>query len=274
MTPDDPRHGKNAGYLAHYADGETPCDPCRRGRYRDQKHLRMARARGERLTFTADELRRVVQPWLDQGFTPMALAKAVGDHTGCQGKCLCGRSSLASSLQTGHPVRRDLIRRAAAITEDSFPDSVKIPADLTRTRIYSLMAAGHPLATFPDLVLTGGWRRYANTSLGTARAVREVFQRLEATVGPATGSASKARRAGYLPPLAWDDPGTLAWPKGWDPTPAVDTLRDGDAPLLEEYDDLVALTGSMTTWEAANRLGVKWPTLEKALARRAKQDAA
>lgn len=29
MSPDDPRHGTNAGHLAHIFDREAPCDPCR-----------------------------------------------------------------------------------------------------------------------------------------------------------------------------------------------------------------------------------------------------
>ena len=29
MTPDDPRHGQNAGWDAHRADDEEPCQPCR-----------------------------------------------------------------------------------------------------------------------------------------------------------------------------------------------------------------------------------------------------
>lgn len=29
MTPEDPRHGENRGYLAHILDGETACQPCR-----------------------------------------------------------------------------------------------------------------------------------------------------------------------------------------------------------------------------------------------------
>lgn len=48
MSPDDPRHGRNAGYLAHIFDKETACDPCKaahaaykRGLWRDRYKRRV-----------------------------------------------------------------------------------------------------------------------------------------------------------------------------------------------------------------------------------------
>lgn len=40
MSPDDPRHGTRAGAVAHRKDGETPCDPCRKGEAAYMRELR------------------------------------------------------------------------------------------------------------------------------------------------------------------------------------------------------------------------------------------
>lgn len=40
MTPGDPRHGTNAGYLAHRRLGETACEDCRAGRARFERYRR------------------------------------------------------------------------------------------------------------------------------------------------------------------------------------------------------------------------------------------
>jgi hypothetical protein len=50
-----------------------------------------------------------------------------------------------------------------------------------------------------------------------------------ARVQDGTERAHRLARSGHQPPLAWDDPGTLAWPKS--PRPACGTARGYDAHL-------------------------------------------
>lgn len=39
MSPDDPRHGSNAGHLAHIFAGQDPCDPCREAHNKARRNL-------------------------------------------------------------------------------------------------------------------------------------------------------------------------------------------------------------------------------------------
>lgn len=48
MTPDDPRHGHHAGYMAHRAAHEDPCDPCATAHRRYTKLAKIRLARGIR----------------------------------------------------------------------------------------------------------------------------------------------------------------------------------------------------------------------------------
>lgn len=47
MSPDDPRHGTNAGASAHWKDGERPCDPCREAGSRRRKLNRLRSYSGQ-----------------------------------------------------------------------------------------------------------------------------------------------------------------------------------------------------------------------------------
>lgn len=204
MSPDDPRHGTNAGYLAHFSHAEKPCAACSSARYRAQKQWRFDEHRGERFTYPADEVRTLLTPWLNMGIHPSAIANAAGME-GQRG------GSFATLLRDGGTVRRATWNRLAALTEESFSDGVFLNADLTRARIYSLMAAGHRLADMP-INSTGHWRESPQVKAGLARAIREHFRTNEATVGRHAHTMTRARNAGHRPPLAWDDPDTLAWP--------------------------------------------------------------
>lgn len=46
MTPDDPRHGSQAGAVAHWRSGERPCGPCRDGALRAKKRRQLAELSG------------------------------------------------------------------------------------------------------------------------------------------------------------------------------------------------------------------------------------
>lgn len=203
MSPDDPRHGSGAGYQQHLRDGEKVCGACSAARGRQQKQTRWEKHRGEQLIYSAQEVEAVLAPWLSMGLTPTAIAEAAG--LGTQ-----RGSRLGEVLRLRGNVRRGTYRRLAAVTEDDFSPKAKLDGDLTRRRIYSLMAAGQPLASMP-INATGQWRARQRISVATARAIRDHYQANEFVMGPNHRTAARARNAGHQPPLAWDDPGTLGW---------------------------------------------------------------
>jgi hypothetical protein len=204
MSPDDPRHGTHAGYLAHHADDKKPCDACMDANYVYRKRLTLDKLSGVRISYGADDLEAVLRPWLDMGFSPSAIAEAAGMDSQ-RGKRLC------DTIENRQVVRRGTYQRLAAITEDDFTDGARIYADLTRFRIYSLMAIGHRLIDMP-VNESGYWRTRERVAVGMARAVRDYYRAHEFEIGPDRHTMARARNGGHIPPLAWDDPGGLAWP--------------------------------------------------------------
>lgn len=207
MTPNDPRHGTSAGYLTHLRADQTPCTPCKAARYRAAKADRVARQRGLARLHSAAEVHTVCAPWLTMGLTPYAIAAAAGLEHASGG-------AVQKAVRRGTPVRRATFAALLAVTEDAFPDTAKVYADLTRRRVFSLQAAGHRLLDIP-IASTGHWRTHTHVAVGVARAVREYYKIHEHTTGPSVSTASRARRGGHQPPAGWDDPRTLAWPLGW-----------------------------------------------------------
>lgn len=205
MSPDDPRHGTSAGHQAHVAQGEEPCEPCCRARARARKLNALEVHRGVQMLYSPDQVRAVVDPWRRMGLSLGAISVAA--NLGCQyssalNKTLRGENSGA---------RRSTYQALAAVTEDDFADQAKVYGDLTRQRINSLMAAGHRLNDMP-INNAGQWRHRRYVSVITARNIRAYFQAHEFKIGPDRHTESRARNAGHLPPLSWDDPGTLGWP--------------------------------------------------------------
>lgn len=198
MSPDDPRHGKNAGY----AQG-CKCDACSLAHFRANKERNLYRSRHGSCIIPHAEVAKIVEPWLAMGFTMNAIAAAGNVATS---------GDFRRTYQAGSPVYRDTYKRLKAIREDMFPSTALVFADLTRTRIFSLIAAGHALKDMP-ILSTGSWRIRERINVKQARDIRDHFRALEATMGPNRQKAAQARNAGHLPPFGWDDPGTLAWPK-------------------------------------------------------------
>lgn len=256
MTPDDPRHGTPAGYLTHYREnGGNPCEPCRVARNRARKLLRLQTSRGVPMLHTGDELAAVLGPWLAMGLRVGDVARAAGWAPGQS-------AHLHHSLREGLPVRRTTFRRLAGVRECDLDDQAMVYADLTRTRVYSLMAAGHSLRDIP-IPETGRWRGTRFVAVGTARPVREFFAANEARMGRNLGTATRARAAGHVPPLGWDDPGTLAWPDGapsTEPAPCVSVdaadpvvvrrILDGDWRLTANHAERGEV---LTQWRDAGR---------------------
>lgn len=244
MTPDDPRHGSNAGYLTHYRDHEPVCQPCREARHRMRKRNAFARYRGEQILYGAPELAAVLSPWIAMGLTNSAIAVAAG---------MCDQTTtrITAALKGDGPLRRETFRRLASITEDDLAPNASVYSDLTRRRIYSLMAAGHRLKDMP-VNMSGQWRKKDRVAVHAARAVRAHYQLHEFSMGPDPHTMARARNAGHNPPLSWDDPGTLAWPKE---APIPSRLRDTDDNIDQTVVDRI-LNGENLPATKAERIAV------------------
>lgn len=192
MSPDDPRHGTSAGYVAGCRN-----ECCRLPRMRQQKATRFRVHRGEPTYRQAEEVSQVIAPWLHMGLSHSAILEAAG-------------------LKNDHALRQNRVLastydRLAAVTEDSLPARASIWSDLTKRRIFSLMAAGHRLVDMP-INSRGAWRDRDRTLVSIARSVRDYYAAREFQLGPSTQTATRARGTGHKPPMSWDDPGTLTWP--------------------------------------------------------------
>jgi len=193
LAPDDPRHGTQAGYVAG-----CRCEPCRVGRYRAQKESRLyALQNNGTCRAPTDQVSALIQQWIGQGIGVNAVARAAGLNN--------------NTLRTT-TVSRWTIDALERLSEDDFPPFTRVYADLTRKRVYSLMAAGHQMVDMP-IRRTGTWRTTEKCTARMARDIREHYLSHEMTMGDCATTASRARNAGHEIPAAWDDPGTLAWPE-------------------------------------------------------------
>jgi hypothetical protein len=202
MTLDDVRHGTDSGY----SNGGCRDQCCADAHRRAQKERTLFRLRNGSCRVPQEELRKVLDPWLRMGVTLHALAEAAG-------KC-------SDRLFTTEMIQRETFAAFAAITEDDLLASSRVPADLTRRRIYSLMAAGHVLNDMP-IEAKSHWRRANLIEIRIARTVRDYYRANEFKLGPSTYTATRAKNAGHRAPLAWDDPDTLAWPDGKPPRSSI-----------------------------------------------------
>lgn len=267
MSPSDPRHGTRAGYIAGC---RSFC--CGDPHYRYQKRSRLRLLTEGSQIVDAAPVRDRVDWWAQRGLGINALGRAAGLGFGTIAEIVSGERDVCL---------RSTVRAVESVTWASLPDAAHIYADLTRRRIFSLMAAGHRIddmaARTPGLSRSGRWRYQERVTVAMARAVVATADTLAATVGSSAITRVKARNAGHLPPLAWDDPGWLAAPKGWQPVVDVAPVRTVGRPevatgIVEDFDWLVSQGESER--QAADRLGVHRGTIRDYRRRLAKREAA
>ena len=78
MSPDDPRHGSNAGYRAHQDAGTEPCQPCRDGAARYERGRMWDRMRGVQRRIPILSTRRRLQALGAIGWTAADIAAETG----------------------------------------------------------------------------------------------------------------------------------------------------------------------------------------------------
>lgn len=225
IAADDPRHGSRAGYLAGCKK------QCCRGPHRAyQKAMKYRRhVEGPQIVDAAPTIARLAW-WAERGVghDPIANAANLGGGT-------------LSELSTGE---RDLCLRSTAratlaVTWDDLSGRALCSADLTRARLHSLQAAGHRFDWVTDQLpvpLSNRWRNTSRIAVDVARAVADLY-RAAPLSGGSLMTQGKARAAGHVHPLAWDDPGTPAEPPAW-----VAAALDPDVVLLGAGVDVSVVT--------------------------------
>ena len=79
MSPDDPRHGTTAGWVAHYTHGVLPaCGPCFVANSRYSKALRLEHHRGHRRRVPVIGARRRVHALMRMGWPAMEVSRYLG----------------------------------------------------------------------------------------------------------------------------------------------------------------------------------------------------
>lgn len=149
-------------------------------------------------------------------------------------------------------------------------DAAKIDATGTRRRLQALAAMGYHhegVADMLDMDRTNIWRlatRYKELVFAqTARDIDALFRKLQMTPAPpgrgAVQAINRAKRNGWAPPLAWDED-TIDNPS------AMPDLGKEEKDWLDRYCELVDM--GVPGERAAERLGLKWTTVQRRLQRR------
>lgn len=138
------------------------------------------------------------------------IAEAAGVNGSLLTRHLYGRNGRPAPAT----MRYDLAQKLLAVTPDLAPPA-RVPGIGTARRIQALVAIGWPL---PELAARLGWTlanlcdravcRRPCVAVRNARLVADLYDRLSMTppTGPQADRARvRARRRGWVPPLAWDD---------------------------------------------------------------------
>lgn len=259
MSPDDPRHGREAGHEQHLRDGEEPCAACVEGDLRASRRRHKRKTMGRVYTLPLGQanhdkltnLRRKGATW-DQ------LAEWVGVS-----------DSVIWRLIDGGP-EYVVYARTYARVRDMKPGRIVTAVGVAR-RLQALAWLGYtsPVVAAESGVHEETIRDARNGTLAylhatTAAALADTYDRLwTAPAEPRsphssrgiTRSRNHARRKGWLPPLAWDDIDDPAETRDRAELPAragrpmVRHIHVEDAEWLADTDE--SLSG------ACRRLGIK-----------------
>lgn len=198
MTPEDPRHGSHAGYMAHYRAGEPPCEPCRTASARADKQRRLDRERGNPRSVPLGK-----DAWRILTETPLNVLCA---ETGMRHERLI-RYRKGGPTKQVHRGTRDRILAARRTWT---------PIGIQR-RLQALSRLGWSMLVVADAIgadvdgLRRLRRREVVKHVRTPMALQVIraYDQLHMTLPPAGASATETRaeaiRRGYLPPLAWED---------------------------------------------------------------------
>lgn len=203
LTPDDPRHGKYAGYVAHRFQEIPLCGPCREAK---QAYQRAAYRRATVVPrrYEPTLLRKHLLRLLDSGMSRADIANTAGlSHETVQ-RIIDGRLT--------YVLRRTAV--AIAALEPGTPGLCYRPSRGARRRLQALIAMGWPakliaeetqMSTSRLSMFLHGTSATDKVRIETWDLILDVYGRRAMKPGPSKLSRTLARKNGWAPPLAWDD---------------------------------------------------------------------
>lgn len=229
--------------------GRNGCqrDECRRAFRTHDKRARVLRARmtPEQRVAAATA---IIHRHLDNG-TPIATIAAAAGISEATIRLLIAGQRTRIAWRVYHALRD------AQVDTTPRPRDL-IPRDLTVKRIHSLTALGYTLKQQGRLagvcIVTGRWRHGQYVHAAFATAIRDLYQRIGDTPATptskcgATQARTWARRNGADVPASWDDPGTLAWPDGWQTDDAADEDAIDEMKVLRATEGDQAAAATLT----------------------------
>ncbi|QCB93321.1 hypothetical protein [Cellulomonas shaoxiangyii] len=234
------------------------CPDCRLYTARRKKQ----HAAGHRLARPSDAAWAEIDRLSALGWSDTAIASAAG----LPPRTISGAQQ---RRRTGHTWSRGTAQKILGHAQ--YPTAGTIPALPYRRRIHALNALGWriaDIATAAQLPLPTVREIAAGNTTGVgavaACALRDVYERMSATLGPSNRTRALARTRGLTPPLGWDDiDDPNATPVGTGPQKraAID---------LDEFMHLIR--GSEHPARAAHRLGVTISGVEEAARRHNRPD--
>lgn len=246
------------GYDGHPTGCLCPsCGHHRELRRASNQRVRARRRRGESAYGDFDAVVAHLRELVDAGCARRWIADAAGIRQETVSDLLHGRrhrvyADTAAALLAVRPQRA---ARAAARRDHGY-----LPALGTVRRLRALAAKGHPLYRIAELadisaaqarLLASGQQPRVTTPV--SRAIATIYDRLWNVDGRSTRTRNRARAAGWLPPLAWDDD-TIDNPQA-EPLPYERRRTRNRGPDLAE-DATELIRQGFTRAQAAERLGV------------------
>lgn len=210
MNPDDPRHGRYAGVIAHARAGIPECDPCIAARRKAQSRASNLRKLGHKSYVDAAPVRRHINALTTAGMTTRTIASRAGvsDTTVLN----AGRQHLEMHYLTAE----------AILGVQATPYAQGLVSSVgTLRRLQALAAIGWSITAIGTAAdelgvdLTLSVIRYVlrgcdpRVRVRTHDAVTAVYDHLSMTIPAPSRAVSltrgHAQKREYLPPLAWDD---------------------------------------------------------------------
>jgi hypothetical protein len=204
------------GTRAKYVVDKCRCQPCRDVNVAIEAARRRAIAYGTWAPYVdAEPARRHVRELMAAGIGWKRVARLSGLSTGVVWKLLYGdpQRNMAPSKRCRPATAEKLL--AVHASPENLAGGQKIPAEMTWRRIHSLIALGYPrrwiaahIAGHPVAAMQ---IRETVVFAGTARAVKDLYDRIGDTPAPPSVGASRAVREAarnrWPVPAAWDDDG-------------------------------------------------------------------
>lgn len=230
MSPNDPRHGSEAGNEQHIRDGEQPCQACYMGKLKAARRRNKRKTMGHAYTHPVDQARERVLEWRSAGASLDEIAVHVSATAGPMSQStiwavahgqrdrIYDRNARKILGAKGHPVttagitRRlqalawmgwsvDQIAEASGVHADTISDARKRPQEFMAVRVKAALVDAYERLHMQSPKAAGRWERAGVTRV-----------------------RNHALRNGWLPPLAWieiDD--QRECPEGWQYRPSERT---------------------------------------------------